>query len=53
MFDALVSEWRAFGRLIREGGPNPVDAVSARATIACILAALESARLGREVTIQP
>ena len=52
MFDALVEEWRAFGRLIRDGGPNPVDAASARATIACIEAALESARLGREVVLQ-
>ncbi|WP_293856080.1 Gfo/Idh/MocA family oxidoreductase [uncultured Alsobacter sp.] len=53
MFDALVSEWRAFGRLIREGGPNPVDAASARATIACILAALESSKLCREVVLAP
>jgi phthalate 4,5-cis-dihydrodiol dehydrogenase len=49
--DALVEEWRAFGRLVREGGPNPVDAASASATIACIVAALESARTGREVVV--
>lgn len=51
MADALVEEWRAFGRLIREGGLNPAEPASARATIACILAALESARLGREVVL--
>lgn len=51
MADALVAEWRAFGRLLREGGPNPSDAASARRTIACIAAAFESARTGLPVTV--
>lgn len=51
MADALVAEWRAFGRLLREGGPNPSDAASARRTVACIVAALESARTGLPVMV--
>ncbi len=51
MGEALVEEWRRFAALIRGGGPSPVDAVSARHTIACIVAALESAGTGREATV--
>lgn len=51
MADALVEEWRAFGRVIRGTGTNPADAASARATVACIVAALDSARTGQEVAV--
>lgn len=51
MGEMLIAEWRAFLALVRDGGPNPADAASARATIACITAALDSARTGREVAV--
>ncbi|MHB2170156.1 Gfo/Idh/MocA family protein [Alsobacter sp. R-9] len=51
MADALVEEWRTFGRVLRSGAPNPADAASARRTIACIVAALESARTGTPVVV--
>jgi phthalate 4,5-cis-dihydrodiol dehydrogenase len=51
MAEALANEWHAFRRFVVEGGPNPADAASARRTVACIVAALESARTGREVIV--
>jgi predicted dehydrogenase len=44
---ALVEEWRAFGRLIRDGTPSPSDAAAGRAAVAVIDAAFRSARSGR------
>lgn len=51
MAAALVEEWRTFGRMIRNGSGGEADAASARATVACIVAALESARSGAEVRV--
>ncbi|MCZ8100452.1 MAG: Gfo/Idh/MocA family oxidoreductase [Burkholderiales bacterium] len=47
----LVEEWRRFGAMMRDGTPSPVDAASARHTMACIVAALDSARTGSEATV--
>lgn len=49
--EALVEEWRAFGRMIREGAPPAVDAGAGRTSVAVIEAALESSRHGAEVDV--
>jgi len=51
--EALVEEWRAFGRMVRDGTPPAVDAAAGRAAIAVIAAAFESARRGAEVDVAP
>jgi phthalate 4,5-cis-dihydrodiol dehydrogenase len=49
--EALVEEWRAFGRMIRDGAPPAVDAAAGRTSIAVIEAAFESSRRGVEVDV--
>ena len=48
---ALVEEWRRFGAMIRGEVPSAADAASARHTMACIVAALDSGRTGSEATV--
>lgn len=49
--EALVEEWRAFGRMIHDGAPPAVDVEAGRTSIAVIEAAFESSRRGVEVDI--
>lgn len=49
--EALVEEWRAFGRMIRDGASPAVDAAAGRTAVAVIAAALESSRRGTEVDV--
>lgn len=49
--EALVEEWRAFGRMIRDGAPPAVDVAAGRTSIAVIEAAFESSRRGSEVDV--
>ncbi len=51
--EALVEEWRAFGRMLRDGAPPAVDAEAGRLAIAVIAAALESSAHGAEVDVAP
>lgn len=51
--DALIEEWRAFARTVRQGAPPAVDALAGRRVIACLEAGFESARLSREVDLAP
>jgi phthalate 4,5-cis-dihydrodiol dehydrogenase len=49
--DALVEEWRAFGRMVRDGAPPAVDGAAGRAAIAVIAAACESSARGVEIDV--
>jgi phthalate 4,5-cis-dihydrodiol dehydrogenase len=49
---AVEREWTAIVAAIRDRAPVPVDGAYGRGVIACITAALTSAREGREVKVQ-